>query len=377
MGYVSPDFRRHSVAYFIEPLIARHDRDAFEVYCYSNVLTPDSMTRHLMGLSDSACHIVAMSDGEAADRVRADGIDILVDLAGHTAGGRLGLFALKPAPVQVSYLGYPNTTGLAAIDWRITDIHADPPGNGDEFHSERLARLPRTFLCFQPPADAPAIQPPPSIESGRITFGSFNTLPKVTPEVVGAWAQLLHRVPGSRLLLKASGLTDAAGRGRLLGEFAQHGIDEDRLTLLGKVGDFNAHLARYHEMDIGLDPFPYNGTTTTCEAVWMGVPVVSLAGDRHAGRVGASVLANLGLEELIATSIDEYLAIAADLAADTARLGMLRETMRARVVASPLRDETGFSREVEHAYRQMWLRWCSGDIATAAGELAPFADARR
>ena len=367
VGYVSPDFRRHSVAYFLEALLARHDRDAFEVYCYANVLKPDSVTQHLLGLADRAHNILGMSDTRAAELVRSDAIDILVDLAGHSEKNRLGLFGLKPAPLQVTYLGYPNTTGLTAIDWRLTDIHADPPGDGDQFHSERLMRLAQTFLCYRPPQDAPAVQPPPYFRNGHITFGSFNALPKVTPQVIRTWACLLKRVPGSRLMLKALGLRDASGCERLRGEFAQHGVGRDRLTLLAMDDDFRAHLARYHDIDIGLDPFPYNGTTTTLEALWMGVPVVNLAGDRHAARVGDSILANLGLDTLIARSVDEYLAIAAGLAADGVRMAALRATMRARVAASPLRDETGFASAVEHAYRQMWLGWCSGNSAGDAG----------
>jgi predicted O-linked N-acetylglucosamine transferase (SPINDLY family) len=361
VGYVSPDFRRHSVACFIEPVLARHDRNAFEVYCYSNVIHPDRVTERLLALADGARSIVGLSDAQAAAQVRADGMDILVDLAGHTARGRLGVFALKPAPVQASYLGYPNTSGLSAIDWRVTDVHADPPGDGDAFHSERLARLPQTFLCYRPPEEAPAVEPAPFLQKGYITFGSFNVLPKVTAEVIRVWAQLLERVPGSRLMLKGRGLGGTLARAHLLGAFAQHGIAEDRLTLLPHDGDFRAHLSRYREMDIGLDPFPYNGTTTTCEALWMGVPVVALAGERHAGRVGASILANLGLEELIAKSVEHYLSLAAALAADGARLASLRETMRARVTASPLRDEAGFAHSLEAAYREMWRRWCCSE----------------
>ena len=360
IGYVSPDFRRHSVAYFIEPLLARHERAACEVFCYSNVINPDSMTQRLLGLADCARSIVGMSDTRAAELVRSDGIDILVDLAGHTGKGRLGLFARKPAPVQVGYLGYPNTTGLTAIDWRLTDIHADPPSahHDDEFYSERLVRLPHTFLCYLPPEQAPAIQPPPSDKNGCVTFGSFNALPKVSAEVIRAWGRLLERVPGSRLLLKAPGLSDSPGRGRLLGEFGQQGIRADRLILLPMEDEFRDHLARYHEVDIALDPFPYNGTTTTLEALWMGVPVVSIAGERHGARVGASILANLGLDALIAGSVEEYLTLATGLAMDRTRVAWLRETMRDRICASPLRDEADFARVIQNAYRQMWRRWC-------------------
>ena len=358
IGYVSPDFRRHSVAYFIEPVLAGHVRDAFEVFCYSNVVTPDRMTQHLLGLSDSARSITAMSDARAAELVRSDRIDILVDLAGHTSRGRLGLFALKPAPVQVSYLGYPNTSGIGAIDWRLTDLHADPPGESDTFHSEQIARLPASFLCFRPPVEAPEVQLSPHLRKGYITFGSFNVLSKITPGVVAAWAQLLDRMPRSRLLLKAAGLSDPGGRERLTREFAQHGIAGARLALLPMDNDFTAHLARYHEIDVGLDPFPYNGTTTTLEALWMGVPVISIAGDRHGARVGASILANLGLDELVGRNVEHYQTLAAALAADHARLSSLRQTMRERISASPLRDEAQFVRALENAYREMWRQWC-------------------
>lgn len=362
VGYVSPDLRRHSVAYFIEPVIAQHDREAFEVYCYSNVAIPDPVTAHLLALADHARDIVRLSDTDTARLVGEDGIDLLIDLAGHTAGQRLGVFALKPAPVQASYLGYPNTTGLASIDWRITDIHADPPGEGEAFHSERLARLPKTFLCFQPPGDAPPVQPPPAVKNGWVTFGSFNALPKVSPEVVQTWARLMERTPGSRLVLKALGLGDAPSRERMVGEFAKHGIAPDRLTVLPMERTLQAHLGRYHEMDIALDPFPFNGTTTTLEALWMGVPVVALAGDRHAARVGASILANAGLGDLVAENTTEYIALAVRLAGDRERLADMRRSMRERIAGSPLRDAAGFVNALEIAYREIWASWCAGRV---------------
>jgi predicted O-linked N-acetylglucosamine transferase (SPINDLY family) len=358
IGYVSPDFRRHSVAYFIEPVLAQHDRNGFEVYCYSNVARPDQMTDRLLKLADHAGSIVGINDETAAETVHKDGIDILVDLAGHTAGHRLELFALKPAPVQATYLGYPNTTGLESIDWRITDAYADPPEDGDAFHSEHLARLPKSFLCFQPPREAPEVGPPPFRTNGYITFGSFNVLPKMTPEVIRTWSQLLGRVPRSRLLLKALGLGDAPSRGRVLAEFGRHGIAAARVTALPMEGALQDHLARYHDMDIALDPFPFNGTTTTLEALWMGVPVIALEGDRHSSRVGASILANAGLGELLARNIEAYIETAARLAADGDRLAQLRRTTRNRISASPLLDPAGFMRALEDAYRRMWEDWC-------------------
>lgn len=359
IGYVSPDFRRHSVAYFIAPILARHDRRTFEVHCYPNVAVPDATTARLLALADHAHDLAGVGDAEAAERIRSDGIDILVDLAGHTIRHRLGVFALKPAPVQVSYLGYPNTTGLGTIDWRITDLHADPAGEGDEFHTERLARLPNTFLCFEPPQEAAAVWPPPSIARGHVTFGSFNALPKVTPDVIRLWAAILERVPDSRLLLKAPHLGDPNARTDLLGAFRNHGIGAERLILLPMDDELSTHLARYHDVDIGLDPFPFNGTTTTLEALWMGVPVVTITGDRHSARVGASILRNTGLERLIAATAPEYVALAAGLAGDRTRLIQLRRTMRERLQTSPVLDAAGFTATLEVAYRNMWRDWCA------------------
>ncbi len=363
IGYVSPDFRRHSIAYFIEPILAQHDRNAFEVYCYSNVATPDAMTTQLLGRADLARSIVGLGAEALANLIRADGIDILVDLAGHTAGNSLEAFALEPAPVQATYLGYPNTTGLSSIGWRITDVRADPEGDGNGHHSEKLARLPRTFLCFQPPEQAPQVNAPPARINGHVTFGSFNALPKITPAVIDTWSAVLERVPRSRLLLKAPGLGDEGSRAWISNEFSVRGMAPGRLTLLPMEGTLQGHLARYHEVDIGLDPFPFNGTTTTLEALWMGVPVVALQGDRHAARVSASILGNLGLSELVADSTDAYSRCAQELAADERRIEELRSTMRERIVRSPLCDRSGTVAALELAYRRMWEYWC--DIAAS------------
>ncbi len=360
IGYVSPDFRRHSIAYFIEPVLAAHDREAYEVFCYSNVAGPDAMTQRLLGLADCARNIAPMSDAVAADLVSHDGIDILVDLAGHTSRGRLGLFALKAAPIQVTYLGYPNTSGIEAMDWRLTDVHADPPVDGGAFYSEKLMRLEQSFLCFRPPHEAPNVQHPPHLDNSYTTFGSFNALCKITPEVVALWARLLVSVANSRILLKAGGLSDDRAKTSLRNAFLEHGIEAGRVLLRPMDADLSMHLARYHEVDIALDPFPYNGTTTTLEALWMGVPVVSLVGNRHAGRVGASILANIGLGKLTAASVEEYVSIATSLASDSANLERQRARMRERVSESPLCDEAGFTRALENVYRTMWRDWCAG-----------------
>ncbi len=292
IGYVSPDFRRHSVNYFAEPILAGHYREDFHVTCYSDAIRPDGVTRDLASLSDDFRDTHAMNDEQLAAQVRADGIDILVDLSGHTGNNRLGTFARKPAPIQVTYLGYPNTTGLAAIDYRITDALADPPGHSEHFHSEQLVRLPATFLCYQPPPDSPDVGPLPCLKAGYVTFGCFNILAKITDEVMALWARILQDLPNSRLVLKgrSNALSAENRRQHVRDIFVNHGISPDRLELLGKEPSYAQHLTHYSRLDIVLDPFPYNGTTTTCEALWMGLPVVTLAGDRHVSRVGVSIL---------------------------------------------------------------------------------------
>ena len=353
VGYVSSDLRTHSVAYFLEPLLAHHDRDRVEIFCYSNTRQGDETTERLRALSDHWIPIAPLDDRAAAARIRADGIDLLVDLGGHTGHSRLAVFAHRAAPAQVSWLGYPNTTGLATMDYRLTDAIADPPGQTDAFHSERLVRLARGFLCYRPPAGGPALAPPPCREQGVVTFGSFNHPAKLSDETVRLWADLLARVPRSRLLLKYRIFEDAATRQFHQGRFAAAGLASDRLELVGHIDAAHGHLAAYGRVDIALDPFPYNGTTTSCEALWMGVPVVTLAGTRHAGRVGASLLHRVGLDEFVADDAASYVAVAAALATDPDRLALLRSGMRERLAASPLLDGAGFARSVETAFEEI------------------------
>ena len=353
VGYVSPDFRQHSAAYFIEPLMAAHDRNAFEIHCYSGVTREDEFTQRCRTLSDGWVSTLGLSDQALAERIADDGIDILVDLCGHFGGHRLGAFAFHPAPVQVTWMGYPATTGMRQMDFRISDAIADPPGQTDPWHSERLVRLPGCFLCYRPYEAAPDVASAPCLRSRRVTFGSFNNLAKVTERVVSCWSRLLDRVPDSRLLLKDRGFADEETRQDWAARFARHGVGSDRLELHARVENLKGHLDFYRNVDVGLDPFPYNGTTTTCEAFWMGVPVVSMAGSRHAARVGASLLAQMGLDGLVAHDEEGYLAIAAGLAGNPARLETMRRGMRARMAASPLCDNADFARRIEEAYREM------------------------
>lgn len=354
VGYVSPDLRLHSVAFFVEPLLAAHDRSRFEVFCYADVARPDAVTARLSTLVGQgwrdAC---ALGDEALAHKVRADRIDLLVDLAGHTAHHRLGVFARRPAPVQLTWLGYPATTGLRAMDFRLVDAWSDPPGSEDAC-AERLLRVEGGFLCYRPPDDAPEVAPAPCGAAGPVTIGSFNQLAKHGPETVALWARVLAAVPGSRLLLKARGLGDAGVRAGLAARFAACGVDPSRLEALDALPDQRAHLAAYGRVDLALDTVPYNGTTTTCEALWMGVPVVAVAGDRHAARVGQSLLRAAGLAELVAGTEEEFVAKAAALAADRPRLAALRAGLRGRLRASRLTDGAAFAAAFERALLAAW-----------------------
>lgn len=358
VGYVSPDFRQHSVAFFIEPLLAAHDRAAVETVCYADLRKADAVTTRIQGLAGKWRTVTNMSHEQVAELVRADGIDILVDLAGHTGDNRLLVFARKPAPVQVTYLGYPNTTGLSAVDYRLTDAWADPAGQTEPLHTETLVRLPHGFLCYQPPADAPSIAPAPAKAAGNVTFGSFNALTKMNESVLAAWADILRAVPGSRLMLKNMVLRDPSTCERYLEFFAKEGISRGRVELIGWAASPVDHLALYNRVDLALDTFPYNGTTTTCEALWMGVPVMTLAGRVHAGRVGVSILSRLDLADFIATDRDDYVARAMRWADDLEGLAKLRSSLRERMAKSPLCDAKAFARDVEQAYREMWRKWC-------------------
>ena len=357
IGYVSPDFRRHAVASFSLPLLSFHDHQQLEVFCYAESLSSDSTTERFRAQADHWRNTVGLLDSELAQRIRDDQIDILVDLAGHTSNNRLLTFAYKPAPVQVNWQGYADTTGLSAIDYRISDPFADPPGMTERYHSEQLVRLPETDWVFQPPEEGSEPAHHPMVEA--ITFGCFNNNAKVTESMLRLWARILGEVPGSRLLLKAMAMESQLLQRRVRKVFQEAGIGPERLELVGMVQSTMGHLALYNRMDIALDPYPYHGTSSTLEAFWMGVPVVTLAGKMHVSRVGVSLLNNVGLPELVARTEEEYVQIAVGLAKDLPRLTHLHETLRARMKQSPLMDAPRFARNVEAAYRAMWRKWCA------------------
>jgi len=359
VGYISPDFRRQSVNFFIQALLDHHDRARFHITCYADELSADDVTSRLRALAGAWRNIRGLSDADVAEIVRQDGIDLLIDLAGHTGHNRLLVFARKPAPVQVSFLGYPDTTGLETMDYRLTDALADPIGQTERFHTETLLRIDPCAWCYTPPPESLDLSPPlESPEKTNIVFGSFNWIFKITPRVVEAWANILTNVEGSKLLIKSMGLHDPGTRRSLTEHFSRYGIHSDRIEMLGRVNSFTDHLRIYQTIDIALDTFPYNGTTTTCEATWMGVPVVAVEGNTHASRVGISLLNAVGLTELVAKNTDEYVEIAASLANDRLRLRELKHGMRDRMKASPLLDARGYARKVEQAYQAMWRAWC-------------------
>jgi protein O-GlcNAc transferase len=364
IGFVSPDFRRHAVSYFFEPLLVHHDRAAFDVFCYAEVAQPDDVTERIKSIAAHWRSTVGRGDDEVAQMVTTDAIDILIDVAGHFGGNRLPVFALRPAPIQVTWFGWPGTTGLSTIDYRLTDALADPEG-AERFHVETLIRLPQGYFCWRPPADAPGVSEAPCLRKGYIAFGAFHQLVKLTPRILAAWGTIFRALPEACLVVKAPGLADGVLRPRFLEQLAAVGIATHRVVIKPWLNDPAKHLADYDDVDIALDAFPYHGHTTSCEALWMGVPVVTMLGDRTNARVGYDILARIGLAELVARDVDGYVEAAVALARDPAALDRLRQSIRGRVEASVLRDEGGFARQFQVALREVWRQWCVADLRRA------------
>jgi len=364
IGYVSPDFYRHAVSQFIRPVLENHDREQVEVYCYAEVHHPDEVTTCLQQQADVWRSTVGLSDEQVAQMIHADGIDVLVDLAGHSHADRTRLKALtwKPAPVQAAYLGYFATTGLAAMDYWISDTVTHPEDTVEQA-VETIYRLPRCCVSYQPPREAPAVVA--RQDSDCLTFGCFNNITKVGDEAIICWSRILQAVPDARLVLKAGQFADPAVRRSTLERFAHCGVAPERLQLWSYTTSLAAHFALYGEIDIALDTLPRTGVTTTADALWMGVPVVTLAGGRFIERLGASLLTAIGLEALIAFNQEDYIAIAVALAQDPARRRQLRANLRERLAASPLCDGRDLTRHLEAAYRRMWRQWWSDDPGRA------------
>jgi protein O-GlcNAc transferase len=355
VGYVSADFRQHCQALFLFPLLAHHDHEAFEIVCYSSVSQPDDWTRDLLKHADTSRDIARLSDGDVAARIREDRVDILVDLTMHMEGSRLGVFARKPAPIQITWLAYPGTTGLTAMDYRLTDPHLDPIEDGSSVYAERSLHLPETFWCYHPLTTDASTSPLPALTNGHVTFGCLNNFCKVTGVVVDLWARVMRDVTASKLVLL---VPPGDARRRTVSEFEKRGVDGARIEFVGYQPRL-PYLATYRRIDLCLDTFPYNGHTTSLDAFWMGVPVVTLVGPTVVGRAGLCQAMNLGLPELVARTPDEYVAIAARLSGDLGRLAEMRAGLRKRIEASPLMDAPRFARSIEAAYRRVWLDFVS------------------
>ncbi len=363
IGYVSSDFRMHSVTYFFEPLVDRHNRSDFEIFGYGNISNPDQTTERLKGKFEACRNLYGLDDASVARMIASDKIDILVDLSGHTAGNRLGAFAYKPAPIQVTYLGYPDTTGMEQIDYRLTDMLSDPP-ESERFYTEELAYLPESFLCYRGPDFAPEVVEPPVVKNGYITFGSFNNNSKINKTVMELWARILKENQDSRFLLKFRGGDEESVKKYYLNWFERLGIAAERVEIVGRKSAYE-HLKLYEQMDIALDTYPYNGTTTTLEAMWMGVPIITLLGRHHMSRVGFSIMSNLGLDFFVARDSQGYVSKACELANDIESLKNIRKTFRSHLSSSALCDEDKFTQELEMLYRKMWQRWCQGRVSQA------------
>ncbi len=348
IGYLSYDLRQHAMRFFIEPILRSHDRSKFEIYCYHNHPDMDQTSHQLKALSDQWVDCAVLSDDALAEKIQHDQIDILVDLSGLTAGARLGVMARKPAPIQMTMLGYLNTTGLSRIDYRIADAVTSPPGLYEHLSSEKILRMPNSQWCYQPSNNAPEINDLPVDSRGYITFGAIHNMAKVTPRMVEIWSEILHKVPNSRLMMIIWG--DKA-RSYMLGLFAEQGISEERLIIEAPV-PYDQYLSKYHQFDIALDSYPYSGGTTSCESLWMGVPYITFAGPTPTSRGGASILSTLNLTELIAEDLEDYIHRATVLAADVEHLRQLRAGLRGRMKGSPLMDAQGYTAALEQLYLQ-------------------------
>ena len=363
VGFVSPDLRNHAIAYWLESYLVAHDREAFPAHAFDvSPYAEDAVTRRLRGRFDHWYRCGAMNDDEIADLVRGQRIDVLVDLAGHTGHHRLGVFARKPAPVQVGWFGYMNTTGLATIDWRITDPQHDPPGS-EAYYAEKLWRIP-SLACFMPDPDSPDPGPPPFERNGHVTFASANNWAKVSDATKDTWAAVLRTAPDARLKVIARGGDEARARDAIRGEFARRGVEGGRIDVLPFL-PLASFLAFFRDVDVALDPFPYGGGTTTLHTLWMGVPVVTLEGESELARATPAAMRGVGAPEFVATSMERYVEIAVAAARDPTTLASLRSQLRERLRASGAMDYGRLARDVEAAFRSMWRAWCAqADAAT-------------
>jgi len=350
----------HSIFFFLQGLLSGHERSGFEFIFFSdlNEKAEDDRSAILRALSDDWIRIKRKGDNFVSQIIEDARIDILIDLAGHTGGNRLSMFSSRTAPVQATWLGYAGTTGLTNIDYRIVDEVSDPTPDADKLATETLIRLPGSFLCYQPLADWLDLPFKQELSPDKIVFGTFNEAPKFSPSVVRLWCEILRRIPEAELVFKCRPFGEDKTREFMMDHFREHGVDESRVRMIGFIPSSSSHLGTYNEMDIALDPFPYNGTTTSCEALWMGVPFITREGDRHCARVGMSLLKSVGLDEWIAKSDEEYVEKAVFFAQNRDRLLGIKLNLRQQMKDSALCDSNAFSRHFCHALREMWVTWC-------------------
>ena len=356
IGFVSPYIHKHAVTFFLESVIEHHDRSQLEVFLYADVARPDDYSARLRAHGAHWRGTLELDHAAFASLVREDAIDILVDLSGHTANNRLLAFARKPAPIQVNWLGFPSTTGMPSMDYRITDAYCEPPGMTEHLNSEQLVRLPGIYMAWRPPDGTPAVAPLPAAANGYVTFGTFHSAFKISPTIAALWARILARVPGSRLRVLA--ISGGAAERHMRGLFMRCGVGAHQLEILPRLS-FDDYLAAYSRVDIALDTYPYHGATTTCFSLWMGLPVVVLEGNTHASRADVSMLNNVGLPQLVATTGADYVDIAARLAQDLPALAGLRANLRGMMERSPNADGRACARNLERAFRDMWIQWCA------------------
>ncbi len=356
IGYVSSDFQEHPISVFVEPLFTHHSRDNCQIYCFYNHSKEDAITRRLRSLVDDWHGIVGLNDEEVDQLIRGLEIDILIDLNGLTKGHRVQLFARKPAPIQMTWLGYLGTTGLATMGYRICDNFTDPPGLTERYHTEKLVRVPDCQWCYSPSEQLPPVSMLPFLRNGYITLGSFNNVAKLNDDVLLLWAQVLNRISGARMCFAA--IPEGRAQDRIVALFGRSGVPAQRIEFIPRLS-YQKYLAAIGDVDIALDPFPYNGGTTSMDTLIMGVPLVVLAGDRSIARGGCSILSNIGLPELIAANPSEIIAKVLELVGSPKRLGELRRGLRERMLSSPLMDGPGFAHGLERIYRECWREWCS------------------
>lgn len=357
VGYVSGDLWNHVIGRYIEPVLARHDRERFEIFCYADSERRDAVTEKIQSHADHWRPIAKVANEMVAQQIRNDSIDVLVDLTSHAGISRLLVFAHKPAPVQVSYLAYPATTGILAMDYRVTDELLDPVGMTEGLHTEKLARV-KSYWVYPAPVDGPVVGTLPAETKGYVTFGALNAFTKINDDVLKSWAKILGAVKGSKLRVLLPGLL--ANNRHVSGMFERNGIRLERVEFVN-FQPREKFLALYEDVDLSLDPFPYPGHTTSLDSLWMGVPVVTLAGETAIARAGKSVLERVGLGELVARDVDDYVKKAIGLASDRDKLGKLRSGLREKFLASPLADAEGLTRSLEAVYRKTWERWCAGE----------------